>query len=1372
MAKKRNLLLTTLLAVVCLTALLVASFVVGGGESPAQAASQTVVRYVKSSFALENDETNGTKEGMLVASYNGNNYALTMYGPSSSSAYKSQYVLLDGDTVSAVNTNTNNSNAVNSLVLVDEIPNWTTWTVSIDNTNKTVSLKSNTNYGNYYFSTYSNTGLQGSTTEMKWKYLDNGNSLFTLQSTQYPSCNIALTGTNTFTAKSNTSEAISFCFYEKKDVTIENAVTVTFDRGNESASGEMNPKVLSAGSTYTLPKCGFSLTNYAFTGWKVGNAETPTAVGETITVDADITLTAVWEYNVYDITYVLDKDNPESKRTTKYVEKGKSYSLPSFTNVFTESDLPAGKLFADKWTDAEGTEYNKSSSITLSSNIELYPVFTDAVTVSFDWSDCTPPSNTTGTYACYKNVSLLPGANYTLYKYTPTASYRPTKDGYVLAGWKNKKTGEEYKADLSDTESQTITIAINEDTVFEPIWKFDGFTITFMVNDEVYATKTYAKSTSSSSQNYYFSKEGVAMPTAPEGMEFAKWTTTSKYNSNYTYSISGSTGASNYSGQYLILPGESTSSTWKITNYDVVLTATFQNLPIDVVFKFQTEDGNVYKTENKTITASNSSSSVYLTDAYAGDIPQGYAVLNWTDETGKTYVSKSNVYIYRTDSVYEKTLTVHYAKAVSVTFNGNGGTMSSSYKDPISALENSSYQLPSYASAATRDGYELIGFTCSADNQFYALKSQYQLGSEDVTFTAVWRYEGYTLIFRLEGQEDKVILVPITGGYNENTTYTIAAENPSQENANFLGWALNGDTSKLYKKGDILNTAALQALPDREGVFTAQFKMKEMVKITYHFGNETKEVEAEKGNNFRILHISSIFADWNANGDSTFKGWSKNADFTGALINESYQSHDADTHYYAVVVRTFIVTFEFGVEDGTVTRQGDTETPVQVLYNSQGNSNPTKENYTLIGWATEQGGELVYRAEAGVIINQACTLYAVWDYNYKDITIEIVGKGDKITLTGEILKDANQFTLNEVIESLSDEDKEKLSAIEHKTITWVNVTNDLRPITNYDEKITNNKDVMMVLRATFIDTLYTITITNTGSKDIVITQTYGTPVTAPVITRDGYEFDSFRDSQGQVYEFTTMPDTNITISIKWTALMGTITFDLNGGVGEIAPITQQSGTPVDKPVDPTKEDYRFVGWTLNGDDVRWIKYDLTDNYYVSMPGGNVTFVAKWEMTAAGLTKLKEAKLAELQQYADSKKLPLPENEIEKATTEQGVLEAFDAGKAAVDAAVARIDAAKAAVSALSGKTGEALFNQLKAVDAALADLSAEEKAQVDLTAYNTAKAQLEALVSGAEADLEAANTAGATIAAAKIGAAVAALASLAALAFVLKRGIL
>ena len=58
----------------------------------------------------------------------------------------------------------------------------------------------------------------------------------------------------------------------------------------------------------------------------------------------------------------------------------------------------------------------------------------------------------------------------------------------------------------------------------------------------------------------------------------------------------------------------------------------------------------------------------------------------------------------------------------------------------------------------------------------------------------------------------------------------------------------------------------------------------------------------------------------------------------------------------------------------------------------------------------------------------------------------------------------------------------------------------------------------------------------------------------------------------------TMPAENMTIKAKWTVNQYTLTFDTNGG-STIAPITQDYGTAITAPADPTKTGYTFAGWT-------------------------------------------------------------------------------------------------------------------------------------------------------------------------------------------------
>ena len=56
-----------------------------------------------------------------------------------------------------------------------------------------------------------------------------------------------------------------------------------------------------------------------------------------------------------------------------------------------------------------------------------------------------------------------------------------------------------------------------------------------------------------------------------------------------------------------------------------------------------------------------------------------------------------------------------------------------------------------------------------------------------------------------------------------------------------------------------------------------------------------------------------------------------------------------------------------------------------------------------------------------------------------------------------------------------------------------------------------------------------------------------------------------------------MPAKDTVIKAKWTVNKYTITFDVDGG-SYVAPITQNYGTEIVAPADPTKTGYTFAGW--------------------------------------------------------------------------------------------------------------------------------------------------------------------------------------------------
>ena len=142
---------------------------------------------------------------------------------------------------------------------------------------------------------------------------------------------------------------------------------------------------------------------------------------------------------------------------------------------------------------------------------------------------------------------------------------------------------------------------------------------------------------------------------------------------------------------------------------------------------------------------------------------------------------------------------------------------------------------------------------------------------------------------------------------------------------------------------------------------------------------------------------------------------------------------------------------------------------------------------------------------------------------------------------------------------------------------------------------------------------YAVTLNTNGGtiadgKDVT-GYTYGVGATLPTdVTRTGYTFKGWYDNEN----LTGSPVTaiggaetgNKEYWAKWEINQYTITFDTNGG-SEIAPITQDYGTEITTPDNPTRKGYTFKGWDK----------EIPE----TMPAENITVKAQWEINKYTIT---------------------------------------------------------------------------------------------------------------------------------------------------------
>ena len=263
------------------------------------------------------------------------------------------------------------------------------------------------------------------------------------------------------------------------------------------------------------------------------------------------------------------------------------------------------------------------------------------------------------------------------------------------------------------------------------------------------------------------------------------------------------------------------------------------------------------------------------------------------------------------------------------------------------------------------------------------------------------------------------------------------------------------------------------------------------------------------------------------------------------------------------VIGAYTVTFQ---------SEGGSEVASQIRANTPADqpADPTKEGYTFIGW---YNGESEWNFETPVATD--LTLTAKWQLNRYTITFDTAGGSEVAPITQDY----------------------------GTTITPPAAP----PRTGYtfagwDREIPTTMPAEdMTITARWTVNQYTITFKpENGGQDIVIKQDYGTAITAPANpTKPGYTFAGWDKTIP-----STMPAGDMTITAQWQLNQYTITFDTAGG-SEVPSITQDYGTAITAPANPTKTGYTFAGWDRE--------------IPTAMPAENMTITARWQVNQYTIT---------------------------------------------------------------------------------------------------------------------------------------------------------
>ena len=738
----------------------------------------------------------------------------------------------------------------------------------------------------------------------------------------------------------------------------------------------------------------------------------------------------------------------------------------------------------------------------------------------------------------------------------------PIRAGYEFLGWTG--TGIESEEPIKEV---TISNGSTEDREYIAHWRLIEYTITYNLDG---GTEPETANPTS-----YTIETGIIELVAPskEGYRFIGWTGTDIEDIEKNVTIQeGSTGDREY------------TANWKSEDSIEVYTIEYdldggEKVAANPTSYTEFDEDIILKAPNK----------------------EGYDFIGWTGTGIESEEPITELKIV-SGSTGNRKYTAHWivedpSKVYVIEYDLDGGDEVS--ENPISYTKQDEDIV---LQAPTKEGYEFIGWT-GTDIETITKEVTIAKGSKgDRKYTANWKIMSYTITYNLDGGTEPEPANPTR--YTIKTRY-IELSAPTKEGCIFLGWT-GTDIEDITE-----DVAIVEGLTgDRE--YTAHWEVIEYT-ITYDLDGGT-EAEIQNPESYTV-ETEDIILQKPIREGYTFIGWTGTGIESEEPIEEvtiakgSTEDREYIAHWEAT---KYTITYDL---DGGIEAEPANPTSYTIEEECIIENKPTKEGYNFLGWT---GTDIEDAVEESISISEGSTGNREYKANWEAINYTITYELDG-GIEAEPANPTN-YTIETEDIILKEPTKEG-----YRFLGWTgtDIETQIKRVTISKGSIGDREYTAQWISEDSID-IYQIEYDLNGGEEVLANPTSYIKEDEDIIlqmpTKKGYRFLGWTGTDIDVAtkEVTIVSGStgNRKYTANWEIEEYTITYNLEGGIeSEVAnPTSYTIETENIVLNEPSKEGYRFIGWTGTGIDVATKEVTIAKG-----STGNREYTANWEEESYTIT---------------------------------------------------------------------------------------------------------------------------------------------------------